>query len=839
MTTVQRLISTFIPNHYDLSLTLNREERTFRGTATIKGVSLHADGFSLHAKDLTIDTLTIDGKAAEWSHGEHDELILRQDKLQAGKHIVVIGFSGKITDAMHGLYPCYYEYEGKKQELLATQFESHHAREVFPCVDEPEAKAAFDLTLTTETSVTVLGNQPIDWQREENGKLVTSFQTTPRMSTYLLAFITGNLQKKTAHTKNGTEVNVYATPAQSAQALDFPLDIAVRSIEFYNQYFGIDYPLPKSDHVALPDFSSGAMENWGLVTYREIALLADPKTTSISSRQYIATVIAHELAHQWFGNLVTMKWWNNLWLNESFATLMEYIAVDALEPDWNIWTEFASSESVIAMRRDATKGVQSVQVEVHHPDEISTIFDGAIVYAKGARLLRMLREYIGDESFQVGLNAYFKAHAYANTEGDDLWKALSDASGKDVANIMNTWISQPGYPVVHVTRDGQDITLRQKQFFVGEKDDEKRLWPIPLNSTCSEMPELLAEESVTVTRHHTSTLLLNVGGVSHFVAHYSDDMLADLLRDIEAGKLDEVDRLNILNDYVMLARGGVISSAELLPILKAYAHESSEPVWNIISMTLAELRKFVENDKEAESALRTLSGEIARAQYDRLGWNKIEGESDEDSKLRANVIALTIYSEDEAAIKTAQEVYRDTELNAIDPELRAIVIGSNVRHGDKVLAEELLDVYKTSTSAELQQDISSGLTSTKTDDVITLLLDALKDKQTIRPQDAFRWFAYLIRNKYAKATTWQWLQNNWQWVEDTFAGDKSYDSFPRYAAMGLSTREQLEEYKAFFTPKRDITALTRIIDLGITEIAARVELIERDGPSVRSALLKK
>src|SRR5690606_2848949 len=252
---------------------------------------------------------------------------------------------------------------------------------------------------------------------------------------------------------------------QPAASLDFALDIATRTIDFFENYFDTPYPLPKSDHVALPDFSSGAMENWGLVTYREIALLDDPTTTSVSSKHYIATVIAHQLSHQWFGNLLTMKWWNNLWLNESFAALMEYIAVDALHPEWNVWLDFATMESIMALRRDSLDGVQAVQVDVNHPDEISTLFDGAIVYAKGARLLRMLQHYIGHEAFQAGLKAYFATYKYGNTEGDDLWNALAGASGKDIAGFMNTWISQSGYPVVQVSQNGNDVALTQQQFF--------------------------------------------------------------------------------------------------------------------------------------------------------------------------------------------------------------------------------------------------------------------------------------------------------------------------------------------------------------------------------------
>lgn len=842
MTTVSRLINTFSPIHYDLSLVIDREGRHFGGTVSIKGLlATDSPYIPLHAQDLTITSTLVDGKVSTFKLQGDGELRISQSSLTIGEHIVTVAFEGTITDAMHGMYPCYFEHDGIKKELIATQFESHHAREVFPCVDEPEAKATFDVTLTTEQNVTVLGNMPIDWQREEDGHLVTAFQTTPKMSTYLLAWVTGELHRKTAKTKNDVEVNVWATPAQPAAALDFPLDIAVRAIEFYEDYFGIKYPLPKADHIALPDFSSGAMENWGLITYREIALLADPTTTSISSRQYIATVIAHELAHQWFGNLVTMKWWNNLWLNESFANMMEYVAVDALHPEWNIWLEQASNENVIALRRDAIDGVQAVQVDVNHPDEISTLFDGAIVYAKGGRLLRMLQSYVGEAAFRKGLTDYFTRFAYQNTEGNDLWDAISRASGKDITALMNTWISQSGYPIVHVSED-QDglITLKQEQFFIGEHQPSNKLWPIPLGSTCSEMPELLDEREITVPRTHTSLLLLNTNATAHYIPHYDQALTKKILTAIAAGELSEIDRLSFLNDAILLARAGILASADILPILAAYSHETSEPVWGLIAMSLAELRKFVEDHKEAENALRALSATVAREQYQRLGWQQRDDESEEDTKLRSLIVSLMLYGEDTEAIQTAQQLYDTTPVESLDPELRSIILSSVVRHdesGDAVNA--LLALYGSTQNAELAMDLCSGITSTRLDGKIDDILEAMQNSSIVRPQDVARWFVYLIRGRDTRPKAWQWVRNNWSWIETTFSGDKSYDDYPRYAATGLVTDQQLTEYKEFFIPKQSIPALARVIALGITEIDARVRLIQQDKDAVIAALVSK
>lgn len=840
MQTVSRLIEQFIPTHYQLSLAMRRTERTFGGTVTIQGNSTDlAETIAVHAKDLVIESVTFDGKEAQWRAGENDELIITHQDITPGKHVIVLGFNGKITDAMHGLYPCYYEHDGVKKELLATQFESHHAREVFPCIDEPEAKATFDVTLTTEENVTVLGNMPVERQATEDGLLVTTFQTTPRMSTYLLAWVTGELHRKTATTKSGVEVNIWATPAQRPESLDFALDIATRTIDFFDEYFDTPYPLPKSDHVALPDFSSGAMENWGLITYREVALLADPATTSVSSKHYIATVIAHELSHQWFGNLVTMKWWNNLWLNESFATLMEYIAVDALHPEWNVWLDFATMESIMALRRDSIDGVQAVQVDVHHPDEISTLFDGAIVYAKGARLLRMLQTYVGSDAFQTGLKDYFAVHAYGNTEGDDLWNALSKASGKDIAGFMNAWISQSGYPVLHVSQKDDVVTLSQEQFFVGPHQPSEKLWPIPLNSPAADMPEVLKEKGADITRTDASLLRFNDGDTAHFVTQYDDHLLAKLIDEVKAGNLSPLDRLQLLHEQTILARGGNVRSAQLIPLLDAYKQESTEAVWDILGLTIGELKKFVIDDEPSEKKLRALAAKLAHAQYDRLGWTTKDGESETDTKMRATVIGVMLYGEDKEAIATAFDLYRNSPLEQLDAELRSLIIGTVVRHGDDAsIIDSLLEAYKTTSSADLKQDICSGLTSTKNEPAIRKLLDVIKDEAIVRPQDVARWFVYLIRNRDGRVVAWQWLQDNWDWIEKTFSGDKSYDDFPRYAAGSLVTREELEEFRAFFTPMQEVPALARAITVGLSEIEGRVELIERDAQAVRDELAK-
>ena len=833
MTKVPRLLDTFTPNHYNLTLNLTRaEEKEFSGTVIISGNST-SESILLHSKGLTIQSATIDNQPADVSFGEFDELRLSQPNLKNGKHTILINFSGTITDAMHGLYPCYFTHDGVKKQLFATQFESHHAREVFPCVDEPAAKAEYDLTLITRPGITVLGNMPVKFQEENGDSRTTTFEKTPRMSSYLLAFVIGELHKKSAHTKSGVEVNVWATPAQNENTLDFALDIATRSIDFYDEYFGVKYPLPKSDHVALPDFSSGAMENWGLITYRESCLLADPELTPESSRRFIATVIAHELSHQWFGNLVTMQWWNDLWLNESFANMMEYVAIDALQPDWHMWEDFATNEVTAALRRDSLDGVQSVQADVNHPDEISTLFDPAIVYAKGGRLLVMVRKLIGEEAFRAGLKSYFEKFAHKNTVGNDLWQELESASGQPIVNLMNAWISQPGLPVVSVSNSHDAAILRQERFFIGEHQSSDALWPIPLFANQPLDVKILDQKETTISIE--KPLQLNCGLSAHFVTKYDESSREYLLKNIT--ELPTLDKICILQDATILARAGFENSASLLPLALSLKTETNEKVFGMAAGTLTELRKFVDDNDAARDSLKRISGEFARATFEELGWDEKAGESDDDRERRTTALSLMIYSEDKEVLNEAKTRFDSNKLEDLPTEIRALIISANVRHFETTeMIDNLFAAYKNTPSNDLQNDIAIGLTSTKNPETAEKILANIKDSNIIRPQDASRWFVYLIRTRESRQIAWNWLKENWAWVEDTFGEDKSYDDFIRYTATSLLTTDELDDFRQFFEPMMDIPALTRTIKLGITEISARAELIERDKADVLSAL---
>ncbi len=840
---VNRLIEKFKPEHYELKLDLLRvKNREFDGIIDIFGEINDEKEIALHSKDLKIEKIiAANDIKLSFSKAENDEILVNIEKLnfkKGDKIQLKIEFSGKITDAMHGLYPCYYKENGEKKELFATQFESHHAREVFPCIDEPEAKATFSLEIRALSDLEVLSNTEIIEKNKNGNTQQVRFAKTPKMSTYLLAFVLGDFQRVSKKTKSGVEVSVLATKAQKSELMEFPLSFAVRVLEFYEDFFGQKFPLSKCDHIALPDFSSGAMENWGLITYRETALLAG-KNSSISSKKYVASVIAHETSHQWFGNLVTMKWWDELWLNESFATMMEYLATDALEPKWKIWEEFAVNEAVLSLRRDAIDGVQAVHVPVHHPDEISTIFDGAIVYAKGARLMNMLRKYVGNDAFQKGLQRYFDKFKYQNTIGENLWDCLSESSGKNIADFMNPWLFKSGYPSVLAEEDGEELRLSQKQFFIGEGKDSGRIWPILLGSNQNNLPEIMDSKDLTCKKN-PDFVQLNQGNVAHFITNYSQNLFENLLEKVRNGDLDTISRLQILQERSLLSRGGEIPSVELLRTLQSYDKETSLTVWDMISLLIGELKIFIDEDSESSKKMKKFVGNLAQNEFEKLGFIKKTGEDEEDTQKRSSILAHMIYAENEKAISSALDIFKSSpNMEDIDSEIRSLILTVKIRFEESPeLLQKMLENYKNTSNVDYRDDIMVALTSTKNIRTSELLLEKMLENDVIRTQDILSWYVHLLRNSKTRELAWKWLRENWKLIEDKFDGDKSYNDFPRYSGAILRTEKQLQEFKEFFEPLKNDPSLTRAIEMGEREIAGRIALIKRDKTAIDKFLQK-
>ncbi|WP_295583783.1 M1 family metallopeptidase [uncultured Streptococcus sp.] len=843
MKTVEHFIEKFVPENYNIFLDINRTEKSFSGNIAITGEALD-NVISFHQKDLTIASVLLDNQNLDFKVDNQQES-LSIDLPETGTITLVIEFSGKITDNMTGIYPSYYTVDGMKKEVISTQFESHFAREAFPCVDEPEAKATFDLSIKFDQAADeiVLSNMPeVDAERRKETGLWT-FDTTPRMSSYLLAFALGDLQGKTASSKNGTEVGVFSTKAHNPKTLDFALDIAVRVIDFYEDYFGVRYPIPLSYHVALPDFSAGAMENWGLVTYREVYLLVDENST-VKSRQNVALVVAHELAHQWFGNLVTMKWWDDLWLNESFANMMEYVSIDAIEPSWNIFEDFQTTGVPLALQRDATDGVQSVHVAVNHPDEINTLFDPAIVYAKGSRLMHMLRRWLGDDDFRAGLKIYFEKHQYSNTIGHDLWDALSEASGKDVAAFMDAWLEQPGYPVVTAEVVDDTLVLSQKQFFIGEGQDQNRIWPIPLNTNWTGLPETLTEERLAIPNfsqlaaQNEGALRLNTANTAHYITNYKGQLLKAVLNQLT--ELDTTSKLQVVQERRLLAESGEIPYAELIPLLTKLTDETSYLVSEAIAQVVDGLDMFMDEGSEAQAEFKALVNRLMQKNYDRLGFEPQVGESDEDEMVRQKAISLMLYADNADAVAKAEEIFdaHKENIESIPASIRLSVLANQVKHAEtEELVSLYLDCYVKTNDGNFRRQLAAALSNTKEKATVERILGELKNKDVVKPQDlAMSWYRPFLNKDFSQGAFWNWACENWDWITSALGGDMSFDKFVIYPANTFKTPERLEEYKAFFEPQLDDMAISRNITMGIKEISARINLINTSKAAVESAL---
>ena len=836
---VKRFYETFHPEHYDLFIDVNRAKKIINGTSTITGEAQSAT-ICINQKYMEISSVRADGKDVPFTVSDKDEAI-KIDLGKTGKTTIKIDYSAPLTDSMMGIYPSYYEVNGVKKELIGTQFETTAARQAFPCVDEPEAKATFSLALKFDEHDGEIAIANMPEVKVENG--IHYFEKSVRMSSYLVAFAFGEMQSKMTKTNDGVKIGVFATKAHKPKELDFALDIAKRAIEFYEDFYQTKYPLDHSWQLALPDFSAGAMENWGLVTYREAYLLLDPDNTTLEMKKMVATVITHELSHQWFGDLVTMNWWDNLWLNESFANMMEYLSVDALEPNWHIWEMFQTTEVPAALNRDATDGVQPVHVQVNDPAEIDSLFDSAIVYAKGSRLLVMVRSLLGDDALRKGLKYYFDHHKYGNATGDDLWDALSTATDLDIGKIMHSWLEQPGYPVVNAEVDENGhLILSQKQFFIGEGKDVGRKWEIPLNANF-EAPKIMSEKQVDLGSYKDlrnkagHPLRLNVGNNSHFIVKYDATLMKDIMSELD--KLNPISKLQLLQDLRLLAEGKQISYAKIVPILTEFAESKSSLVINALYSTASKLLQFVTPGSEEEKNLKAFYNKLSEKQVARLGWNPKPDENDEDKQIRPYELGANLYANNKNSINEAHKLFNENKdnLEAMNAAIRPFVLINEVKNfGDSSLIDQLIKEYQRTSDPSYKNDITGAVTFTKDPEEIKKIVADFENADIIKPQDLRGWYGNVLINAHGQQFAWDWIRNDWSWLEKTVGGDMEFATYITVTSNIFHTPKRLQEFKAFFEPKVNTPGLTREIKMDTKVIETKVELIGKEKAAVNKAV---
>ncbi|KAJ1943845.1 hypothetical protein GGF37_002466 [Kickxella alabastrina] len=856
------------PIHYDLHLAPDLDALTYTGEVHIKvRINEATDNIVLHSNELEIKEASLTSTALQSGASisassitlkkddETAHLAFAQALPNGSEATLSLKFSGILNDLMVGFYRSKYtDAQGNTKNMATTQFEPTDARRAFPCWDEPMQKATFNVTLRVKENLTALSNMDVAKIAAVGDSLKdVSFSTTPIMSTYLLAFIVGELDYIEAHTSgkhNGRPIpcRVYTAPGNSEKGR-FALNVSVQVLEYFADVFGAEYPLPKLDQVAINDFEAGAMENWGLITYREVALLVDEASTSSRAKQYVAEVVSHELAHQWFGNLVTMEWWSELWLNEGFATWVGTLAVGHLFPEYAIWTQFLTDNLQRALSLDALRSSHPIQVPVRRSADISQIFD-AISYSKGASAIQMLSSYIGHDSFFKGICAYLQKHKYANASTEDLWNALSEASGVDVSHFMATWTRKIGYPIITVTEleNGSQIKVRQNRYLsagkAAESEDETEWW-VPLGIETAES-KIQRPIDVLTSREATFDIpvstskwyKLNKDTVGIYRVKYPASAVVNIAQAIAEGELGTNDRIGVIADAASLAVSGHSSTSDFLTLLRAYASETEPVVWQEIATRTDALKSvWVNESDEIKEKIHALSRTLFSPLVKKLGWEAAS--ADEDSlvgRLRALAISAAGFSGDAEVIAEANRRFHaffDGDKSAFNTDMLRAGFAVAIYHGGRAEFEKAKSYFLDSANPVDQQLAAlSNLGFTKDPALVNELLEfALSD--SVRNQDVHQAINALSTGEANRERLWKWYQENYDLLVTRYRASMSYmGALVRISTGGFIGYDKADEIERFLATK-DTSKFQRVVDQSLEKIRSNTAWFEKDREDVR------
>ncbi|XP_055688287.1 puromycin-sensitive aminopeptidase [Lutzomyia longipalpis] len=846
----RRLPTHVVPTHYDLELRPDLERFVFTGKTNVKiQVRQSTDQIVLNALDVAIQkaTVSIGGNAEKTAKDitfsvDHETATLQFDSpLPLGDGVLYMEFSGELNDKMKGFYRSkYFTPAGNERYAGVTQFEATDARRCWPCWDEPAIKATFDITLNVPADRVALSNMPVISETiQEDGWKIVKYQTSPIMSTYLVAVVVGEYDFVEATSDDGVLVRVY-TPVGKKEQGQFALEVATKVLPYYKDYFQIAYPLPKMDLIAISDFSAGAMENFGLVTYRETFVLVDPENTSLIRKQSIALTVGHEIAHQWFGNLVTMDWWTYLWLNEGYASFVEFLCVNHIFPKYDIWTQFVTDMYTRALELDCLKNSHPIEVTVGHPSEIDEIFD-EISYNKGASVIRMLHHYIGDDDFRRGMHIYLTRHQYKNTRSEDLWLALEEASKKPVGAVMSTWVKQMGFPVVSVSSRQEGtrriLKLKQEKFTAdGKKADGNVLWMIPIMVSIAKRPQHVAE-SFVLDKEETEITLegvdakewvkVNPGTIGYYRTKYPPDMLEAFVPSIRSMALPPLDRLGLLDDLFAMVQAGHTSTAEALKLMDAYRDENNYTVWSCISSCLAKLQLLLSHTDldDAFSAYgRRLYEPIAR----KLGWDAKAGESHLDTLLRSLVLNRLVAFNCPIATEEAKKRFRlhMNSQSTLPADLRSACYRAVLQDGDLNTYEEMLKLYRATDLHEEKDRISRALGVVKDVDILRRVIQfAMSDE--VRAQDSVFVIVAVAMNPKGRDMTWSYFRENWRVLLEQYEGGFLLSRLVKYLTENFASEEKAKEVEAFFK-EHQFPGTERTVSQSVETIRLNAAWLQRD-----------
>ncbi|XP_022732457.1 aminopeptidase M1-like isoform X6 [Durio zibethinus] len=792
-----RLPKFAVPKRYDIHLTPDVAACKFVGSVSIdldivadtRFLVLNAAELSINPGSVSFSNLTSSKvfKASKVGMVEADEILVLDfaETLPKGMGVLAIGFNGILNDKMKGFYRSTYEHNGEKKNMAVTQFEPVYARQCFPCWDEAAFKAKFKMTLLDVPSELVaLSNMPVIEEKLHGHLKTVYYQQSPVMSTYLVAAVIGLFDYIEAHTSDGIKVRVYCQVGKANQG-KFALGVAVQTLGFYKDYLDIPYPLPKLDMVAIPDFAAGAMENYGLVTYRETALLYDDQHSAAANKQRVATVVAHELAHQWFGNLVTMEWWTDLWLNEGFATWMSYLAKDKLFPEWKIWTQFFDQESSEGLRLDGLAESHPIEVEVNHASEIDEIFD-MISYKKGASIIRMLRDYLGGQNFQ-------SQFLYSGSRGDGHW-------------------------IIPMTFCCGEYTSR-KSFLLEKKSETHNI------------KDFLSDTNKSSDPAH-SWIKLNVEQIGFFRVKYDEGLAAKLRYAIENKNLSVTDRLGILDDSFAICMARQMSLTSLLTFMDAYREELEHTVLsNLIKITDKVGRVVADARPELMNYIKQFFIGLFLYSAEKLGWDPKQGESHLDAMSRGDIFtALAMLGHKETLNEATSRFHafldnRNTPL--LHPDIRKaayVAVMQKVSSSNKAGYESLLRVYREADLSQEKTRVLGSLTSSPDQGIILEALNFALSSE-VRSQDAV--FGLAV-SKEGREVAWKWLKDNWDRIWATYGNGHLLTRFVSSVVSPFASTEKVKEVKQFFA-NRTKPSMNRTLKQSIEQVRINAKWVQNIG----------
>jgi len=835
--TPYRLPRTVVPSRYDLTLEPDLDAGTFRGSIDVALAVLEpVTEIVLNANELRLEGATLttaDGRAVEVSKILTDDEAERAtvdlaETAEPGDWTLRIVFAGELNPRLTGFYrSTYTDEDGRTQVVGTTHFEATDARRAFPCWDEPDLKAVFATTIVVKEGLTAVSNGP-EVERESlgDGRVRIRFGDTMKMSTYLAAWVVGPLELTEPADAQGVPIRVVHVPGKGHLA-PFALESAVHSLNWFADYYGIPYPEAKLDNVALPDFAQGAMENVGCVTYREQVLLIDPARSTQEEQLGVAETVAHELAHMWFGDLVTMRWWNGIWLNEAFATFMSMLAVDDFRPDWEIWNTFTRDRSN-AFEVDALETTRPIEYEVLSPDDASGMFD-TLTYVKGGAVLRMLEQWLGAERFRDGIRRYLAEHAYGNTETHDLWDALEEETGEPVRRTMDAWIFQPGYPAISVSLEGDRVRFAQRRF-LPSRDDDDTTWPVPLTvrqvrGDREQVDRILIEaDGAEIGLLGPDAVVIANAGSASFVRVWYDDELRSRIVAQAMDALTPIERYSLVDDAWAAVVAGTASAGSFLDLVQGFAEETDLRVWQSILAGLGWFDRFVED--EPRERLRAFVRDLLRPALARLGWDPSPDESDLTRALRGQLVqSLAILGADPETLAQCRELELGDEG---DPQLLQAAVEAVAAEGTKDDLDRYWERYRSASTPQEEERYLFATSRFPGDPEIERILAASMTDE-IRTQDAPYLLARSTTNRGQGPKVWRFIAEHWDAMQDRFASSNIIGlvSGIRY----LTEPEAVADVDAFFR-EHDIPQNHLMLQQGLERMRVNAKLRARTTPEL-------